>query len=247
MTATISPYDAFLDPPQEQDGPDVWAHWAVDFLERLSRMWAAWRTTWTTRDVPHNRPGDPDAYFVLDRVTRTVGTTRETTVGSPPPVLSDAARLLDVCSAAVLKFSDESVWSFESPKQANEVAEELLKIGQDIEGTRFQAISSARLEKVCRQVRMAMRRRRPEESTGNRSISHTETLNPAPLPKQAGGRPGVSLSEARKREQLISDWHTAKTAQVRQDDFCRDTGVTLTYLTKCINWAAQRRRRINNP
>jgi hypothetical protein len=62
-------------------------------------------------------------------------------------------------------------------------------------------------------------------------------------PKNAGGRPCVSEPEARKREELIGRWNRAKAKGVRQKDFCGDEDVSLKYLTKCVNWRAQRRRR----
>ncbi len=64
------------------------------------------------------------------------------------------------------------------------------------------------------------------------------------VPK-SGGRPTVSEPEARKREELVGRWNRAKAEGVHQKDFCGDENVSLKYLTKCINWRAQRRRRRN--
>jgi hypothetical protein len=61
--------------------------------------------------------------------------------------------------------------------------------------------------------------------------------------KGKGGKPPVRQAEARKREQLVQKWRKAKEADVRQKVFCEDNDVSLDYLTKCITWAAQRRRR----
>ncbi len=60
---------------------------------------------------------------------------------------------------------------------------------------------------------------------------------------KAGGRPPVLKSEARKRERLVDRWKQARAAGVLQKDFIEGENVTLAYLTKCINWVAQRRRR----
>ncbi|MEK6675987.1 MAG: hypothetical protein AABZ47_10080 [Planctomycetota bacterium] len=64
--------------------------------------------------------------------------------------------------------------------------------------------------------------------------------------KGTGGRPSVSKPEARNREELIEQWKKAKTARVCQKDFCSDNKISLAYLAKCLNWAAQRRRRTDN-
>lgn len=66
---------------------------------------------------------------------------------------------------------------------------------------------------------------------------------PHARPKSAGGRPPVPEDEARKRKDLVVRWHRAKDKGVRQEDFCSDNKVQLKYLTKCLNWLEQRRRR----
>lgn len=58
-----------------------------------------------------------------------------------------------------------------------------------------------------------------------------------------GGRPRVNASEKRRREELLEAWERAKTAGVRQKDFCQDEGVSTTYLTMCIDWRRQKKRR----
>jgi len=65
--------------------------------------------------------------------------------------------------------------------------------------------------------------------------------------KSAGGRKPLPEEEARRREQLVKQWNQAKAAGICQKDFCDDGNVSLRYLVRCINWAAQRRRRTNGP
>lgn len=245
MSESKSQQEPLLDPPQDEEGSDIWGIWAVEFLERLSRTWVAWRATWPARDVPQVRQGNSRAYFVLDRETRIVGISREVTVGRPPSEFSCTPSLLKACSAAVLRFTDQSVWRFESPKQANEVAEELLKIGQDIEAARYQQVSSESLERVCRLVSMAVARQGRVEDSSERSHSDTKPPDPSAPPKRTGGRPRVSASEALRRKQLVAKWLRAKAARVSQTEFCGDAGVTLKHLAKCINWTRQRHRREN--
>ena len=62
-----------------------------------------------------------------------------------------------------------------------------------------------------------------------------------------GGRPSLPAEEARRREHLVQKWRRAHEAGTSQSDFCVDEGITIAYLTKCINWAAQRRRRTTGP
>jgi hypothetical protein len=64
----------------------------------------------------------------------------------------------------------------------------------------------------------------------------------AESPKDTGGRPGLPTTEARKRTQLIREWHDRK-GRVSQKEFCRDRGIALAYLQKCVNWYHQRKRR----
>lgn len=61
--------------------------------------------------------------------------------------------------------------------------------------------------------------------------------------KSVGGRRSLPEHEARKREELVGRWNRAKAQGVHQKDFCGDENVSLKYLTKCINWRVQRRRR----
>lgn len=63
--------------------------------------------------------------------------------------------------------------------------------------------------------------------------------------KNAGGRKPLPEKEARYRENLVEEWHQAKSAGVCQKDFCNDRKLSLKHLAKCINWVAQRRRRKN--
>lgn len=57
------------------------------------------------------------------------------------------------------------------------------------------------------------------------------------------GRPRISVKEAHRRERLVEEWNLAKEAGIRQKDFCNGRGVSLTDLSRYVNWRAQRRRR----
>ena len=193
--------------------------------------------------------------------------------GSPPAGFLRAAPLLDALSGAAQRFSDELMWNFESATQANEVAEGLLAISQDIQNDRYQHIWTAQLEKLNRLVTMAIRRRKPVADLVDEPLTDPPdvtpaakpavgkrvgepTTNPEPVdqpkpsharPKSAGSRPSVPEHEARKRVELAERWRRAKAEGVRQKDFCSDNDVSLEYLTNCMNWLAQRRRRSNKP
>ena len=121
-------------------------------------MWTEWQRTWTECEVPNYRPGNPEAFLILDRTTRIIGFSRQWVTGPPPPGLSRAVPLLDTLSRAVQRLSAQSAWCFESTKQADEVADGLLKVAQDLEDTHYLKILPERLETLRRQVTMATRR-----------------------------------------------------------------------------------------
>ncbi len=61
--------------------------------------------------------------------------------------------------------------------------------------------------------------------------------------KKRGGRPAISLEEDKRRQDLISEWNRAREAGELQDEFCKRKKITTAYLTRCINWKSQQRRR----
>jgi hypothetical protein len=80
---------------------------------------------------------------------------------------------------------------------------------------------------------------------GPDSTGGTAPTDGVPPSTQKGGRPRLSAQEEKKRIGLLDRWERAKGAGVHQKDFCRDENVNPKHLTKCINWASQRRRRSN--
>lgn len=139
-------------------GPADWSEWAVEFLNRLCWIWTDWQRTWTEREVRHYWDGNPDAISILGRVRRISRVSRQWVTGSPPLGLSRAVPLLDTLSRAVQRLSAQSAWCFESTKQADEVADGLLKVAQDLENAHYLKILPERLETFRRQVTMATRR-----------------------------------------------------------------------------------------
>lgn len=84
----------------------------------------------------------------------------------------------------------------------------------------------------------------------NESVEHVsrqgftgDHVEPSRGRVRAGGRPPLSESEVRKRRDLVEQWHRAKAAGIRQDDFCEDQKVTPKHLNTCVNWLTKRRKR----
>lgn len=88
------------------------------------------------------------------------------------------------------------------------------------------------------------------DDQGNHMPSQSDPPpRPAPASRRPrrGGRPRLSAAESEKRRSIVAKWNRAKEKRVRQKDFCTDENVSLEYLTKCINWVAQRKRRHDSP
>ena len=132
-------------------------------------MWAKWQDAWSVQPVPQYRLRIPRAFVSLDRETRVSGFSYQTVTGSPPPLLSSAAPLLDALSGAVQRFSDTRAWKFETVEQANEVAEELLSIAQDLEHAQYERISRARFNQLSRRVKLAIHRPEPVKGSGQKA------------------------------------------------------------------------------
>lgn len=231
-----SSHSLFVEPPDNADDSLAWGRWATEFLDRFSQLWIAWRKTWNTTNVPVYRPGNPDAFLILERDTRIVGFSAECVRSGPPQGFGQAARLLDAVSAAVLRFGDQGSWRFKSGEKVDAVADSLLVVAQFIDNQLYEQIPETTPSELARVVKMATRR-----------LGSVDDFNDLPKKKRKppGGRPRMSPRETKKRLDLVEQWQRAKNAGVRQKDFCTDNDIALEHLTKCLNWAVQSRRRGN--
>ncbi len=233
-----------VDPPPDQDDASAWAKWAVEFLDQLCEVLAKWRESWTMIKVPIPRRGGG---VYTDYVEHVMGPTMysKLVISDPPSGFRRAAPLLDECSGAVQRFADTSEWVFDPPEKANEVAEDLLQVAQQMKHAHYEGISQHRIEELSRFVKMATRRRLPVQGLGDPPHADSDPLDLAPRAKPTGGGRRLTESEARKRLEVLGKWHKARDAGISQKDFCRDNNLSLKKLTTYINWSAQRQRRIN--
>jgi len=160
MPDAASSSELFPDPPPDPDDAAAWGQWAVEFFDQFCGIWTCWRLTWGWREKRSYRRGDPYAPWSVEREDRVIRTWHAFETGDPPRRLRDAPRLLDALSGAVQAFSEQSMWTFESTKQADEVAQALLKVAQSIRSEDYRTVADAKPEELGPLLKTAIRRRR---------------------------------------------------------------------------------------